>query len=440
MTGAAIARAEAVDGALNAIVTPTFTRARIRARSKPTGILAGVPTFVKDSEPVAGAPTRVGSRAIPATVAVASSPFVRQYLALGLNPLGTTTMPELGLTATTEPALGGPTHNPWDRRFSTGGSSGGSAALVAAGVVPIAHANDGGGSIRIPAACCGLVGLKPSRGRVRSRAVPPVFPIDLVVQGVVSRTVRDTSAFLRGAELHDVATGRRHDLPPIGEVTGPAAARLRIGLVVDSNQEVEIDPWVVAETERVGALCEGLGHRVAPIPCPFPADVGDRFLTLWAYAPFLVRHLGRGVFGSGFDADHLEPWTRYLATYFRRRIHRAPATFRRLARYRQEYRALFRELDVILSPTLARPTPELGVLSTDLPGDEHYRRVAELVPYTPFLNLAGAPGASLPLARSESQMPIGIHLAADVGAERTLLELAFELESAQPWPSVADPF
>ena len=184
---AAIARAERVNPALNAIATPLFDSARRHAEQPRSGVFSGVPSFIKDTDAVAGSPVLFGSRGLPRKPAQKSSPFVRQFLSLGVINLGKTTTPEFGLTGTTEPLVHGPTHNPWKLGFSPGGSSGGSAALVAAGVVPIAHANDGGGSIRIPASCCGVVGLKPSRGRLAAMEGSELFPVKITQQGMVSR-------------------------------------------------------------------------------------------------------------------------------------------------------------------------------------------------------------------------------------------------------------
>jgi amidase len=211
---AAIARAQSVNPALNAIATETFAQARSQPNEPKAGLLAGVPSFIKDTDHVKGVPTLMGTRALPNKPADVSSNFVEQFLSVGLVSLGKSTLPEFGLTATTESAATGSTHNPWNPEYSTGGSSGGSAALVAAGVVPLAHGNDGGGSIRVPAACCGLVGLKPSRSRLADTAGAKKMPINIVCHGVISRSVRDTAAFYAEVEKHY----RNTDLPEIGLV------------------------------------------------------------------------------------------------------------------------------------------------------------------------------------------------------------------------------
>ncbi len=431
---AALARADNVNGEINAIVTPTADRAKNMAAAGTTGVFAGVPTYIKDTDAIEGVPNRFGSRAMPDTPAAESSPLVVQYESTGVIPLGSSTLPEFGLTATTEPLLTGATRNPWSLDHSTGGSSGGSAALVAAGVVPIAHANDGGGSIRIPAANCGLVGLKPTRERIRQTELPKIVPINIAVQGVVSRTVRDTAMFMHGAEQHF----RHGDLPPIGHVVDPLDRPLRIGMFTTDAEGVTFDSRSVAETERIGRLCESLGHRVQPIDNPFSPSFVDDFFVFWSLVPALMWRMGARAFGEGFDRDQLEPWTRYLAKYFNRHIHRLPGAVRRLRRFEADYRATFVDVDVLLSPTLGRPVPEIGYFDTTIPGDVHMARARSHVPITPFQNASGGPAISLPLATDDLGLPLGIHFGADHGREALLLELALQLEQASPWATLAD--
>ena len=383
---AAIARAEAVNGELNAIAEPAVERAREMASAGTTGVFAGVPTYIKDTDPVAGIPNRMGSRATPSGPADESSPFVVQYESTGVISLGQSTLPEFGLTATTEPLLTGVTRNPWSLDHSTGGSSGGSAALVAAGVVPIAHANDGGGSIRIPAANCGLVGLKPTRGRIRQTDLPKVIPVDIVAQGVVSRTVRDTAMFLRGAEQHY----ENPDLPGIGHVTEALDEKLRVGMITADAEGVIFDSRSVSETERVGRLLESLGHRVEPIDHPFPAWFIDAFLVYWGLFPALLWRMGKRAIGQDFDREQLEPWTKHLIKHFNRNVASVPRAVRRLKRFEEEYRAVFADYDVLLSPTLGRPVPEIGYFDPSIAGDVHMARVISHVPITPMQNAGGA--------------------------------------------------
>jgi amidase len=228
---AAIARAERVAPPLNAIAAERFAQARSEAERLPGGRFAGVPTFIKDNTNFTGLTTNHGSAAVRSQPAAKMGVYAEQYMAQGFICLGKSSLPEFGLSATTEFADGGATHNPWHTDYSCGASSGGSAAMVAAGVVPIAHANDGGGSIRIPAACCGLIGLKPSRGRHVTPEAAQSLPINIISEGVVTRSVRDTATFHAEAEKYY----RNPKLPPLGLVEGPGARRLRIGVVVDSG-------------------------------------------------------------------------------------------------------------------------------------------------------------------------------------------------------------
>lgn len=431
---AALARAEMVDDDINAIAEPIGERARERAAAGTSGVFAGVPTYVKDTDPIEGVPNRLGSRAMPDTPATESSPFVVQYESTGVIPLGTSTLPEFGLLPTTEPILTGITRNPWSLDHSPGGSSGGSAALVAAGVVPIAHANDGGGSIRIPAANCGLVGLKPTRDRIRQIELPRAIPINIGVQGVVSRTVRDTAMFMYGAEQHYLHPG----LPSIGHVETPLDRSLRIGMFTTDLDGVTFDSRAVAETERVGRLCESLGHRVEPTEHPASSWFIDAFLVNWALVPAVLWRFGKRAIGPDFDRDLLEPWTEHLVRHFGRNLARAPMAIRRLRRFEQEYRELFERFDVLLSPTLARPVPEIGYLDPSIDGEMLLARAIGHVQITPIQNVSGAPAISLPLATDGGDRPLGMHFAADLGHDALLLELALQLEAASPWPSLAD--
>lgn len=431
---ASIRRSEAVNGELNAVLEPTLDRARSMAAGDLAGVFAGVPTYIKDTDPIQGVPNRMGSRSMPDSPAPESSPFVVQYESTGVIALGTSTMPEFGLTGTTEPLLSGVTRNPWSLEHSTGGSSGGSAAMVAAGVVPIAHANDGGGSIRIPASCCGLVGLKPSRGRLLSTELPKVFPIDIVAQGVVSRTVRDTARFYEGAEQHFA----NPSLPAIGRVTEPMERPIRIGLVETDSEGVLFDSRSLSETARVAALCETLGHRVEVVDTPISAQFIDDFLLYWGLFPALLWRTGKRAFGNDFDRDQLEPWTRYLIKHFHRHVASLPGAVRRLRRLEHEYAAAFGDLDVLLSPTMGKPVHEIGYFDPSIPGEVHMARARSQFAVTPAHNVSGSPAISLPLGTDVDGLPLGIHFAADIGQEAMLLQLALQLEQASPWKRLGD--
>jgi amidase len=429
---AAIARARKVNPAINAIVTETFERARNQHETPETGLLAGVPSFIKDTDHVKGVPTLMGSRALPNKPADVSSSFVEQFLSVGLVSLGKSTLPEFGLTATTESLATGSTHNPWNLDYSTGGSSGGSAALVAAGVVPLAHGNDGGGSIRIPAACCGLVGLKPSRSRLADAEGTEKMPINIVCQGVISRSVRDTAAFFAAVEEHY----RNPDLPEIGLVQHPGKERLRIGLFTDTPNNTPSHTDSVETTVNAGKLCEDLGHNVERISCPFDMQVMDDFLIYWGLLAFYIYHFGRKLFATEFDKKKLESWTLGLSRFFKKNLLKTPFIIRSLKKFSYQYENIFSDYDILLSPTLSHAPPKIGYLGPEVSFETHFERVRQYAAFTPPQNTAGAPAISLPLGFCRNGLPIGIQFAAAYGQEKRLLELAFELEEARPWPLV----
>lgn len=431
---AAIARAEASQPHLNAVACADYERARERAASTDLdGVFAGVPTFVKGVTAVAGLPNRFGSRAVPDTPASESSPTVKQLESTGVVTLGLSTTPEFALMGTVEPALTGITRNPWSHVHSTGGSSGGSAALVASGVVPVAHGTDGSGSIRIPASCCGLVGLKPSRGRILKEPLPKVLPIDFAVDGVLSRTVRDTAAFMFGAERYQAPP----DLAPVGHVTTPIDRPLRIGVITERSDGVLLDSATLPEVTRIASSLEDLGHHVEEIANPFSAQLDRDFVILWSLIGFAFWYGGKRIIGPGWDRDLLEPWTKWLVRNFRRRTASAPAAFRRLRRFVEEYPSVYERHDVLLSPTLGGPVHRIGYLATDQPGEQLLARALAQFATTPIHNAGGGPAISLPLATDGDGLPMGMHFAANVGEEAMLLGLALQLEQAHPWSTLA---
>lgn len=432
---AAIRRCEEVNPILNAVVTPCFERALERADEAPDGAFAGVPTFIKDTDDAPGTPTRFGSLAVPPRVKERASPFVKQFLSTGLISLGKTTLPEFGLTATTESLLSGPTRNPWNPGYSTSGSSGGSAALVAAGVVPIAHGNDGGGSIRNPAACCGLVGLKPTRGRLVSMEGVERMPIAIVHQGVLTRTVRDTARFYASAERY----WRNPNLPPIGLVDAPGARRLRMGIYTEAIKGSPCHPETADAVMKAGALCESLGHSVEPLPNHFDGRFASDFLVFWGLMAYSIACFGRCMIGRGFDSSKLDPWTRGCVKLFTRNALKTPMVIRRLKRLGAAFNEIFQTYDVLVSPTVGHPPPPLGYLAPDVPFNEALERIMKFSSFTPIHNISGTPAISLPMGMNSEGLPIGVMFAAGWGRERTLLELAFELEDAQPWPILKKP-
>ncbi len=429
---AAIARAERVNPALNAIQHPDFDRGLAAAGHPASGVFGGVPTFVKDNTDFAGLPSDQGSLAVKARAAVAHAPFTEQFLSAGFTVLGKSTMPEFGFNATTEYATLSPTRNPWNTGYSAGASSGGAAALVASGVVPIAHANDGGGSIRIPAAACGLVGLKPTRGRVVPAADSAKLPVDIISNGVVTRTVRDTAHFMAATQAYLPAP----HLKPLGLVEGPSDRRLRVGLIIDSvtgtPTDEETRKAVLATTDLLGSL----GHEVVEVDLPVDPSFSEDFKHYWGLLAFSTQHFGRRIMSPDFDKTLTDPLTRGLARRFIRQAWRTPGAIRGLKRSELRYRAAFADIDVIVSPTLGHATPELGYLSPAVEFPVMFERLIQYAAFTPLNNAAGGPAISLPLGRSSADMPIGVHFSADHGDEQTLLELAYELEAAQPFAQI----
>ncbi|MER5307797.1 amidase [Streptomyces sp. NPDC002773] len=398
------------------------------------GAFAGVPTFVKDNTDYLGLPTGHGSAAFTPRVARRHAPFTRQFLSSGVTVLGKTRLPEFGFSPATEYEGAEPVRNPWNTDYSAGGSSGGSAALVAAGAVPIAHANDGGGSIRIPAACCGLVGLKPTRGRVVTNAQSRQLPLDIVSDGVVSRSVRDTAAFLAAAETH----WRNPKLPPLGLVEGPSDRRLRIGFLLDSPNGVPADTATRAAVTETAATLERLGHTVEPVELTLDPRFTEDFLTYWGMLSFLLGATGRS-FGADFDRRRMDGLSRGLREEYLRSWRRTPGVLRRLRRTREAYAAAFRGLDLVLTPVLAHTTPEIGHLSPTVPYRDLIERILAYVAFTPVNNVVGTPSVSVPAARAtEAGLPIGVMFSGRPGSERTLLEVAFALEADRPFRRVQD--
>ncbi|MFJ7156492.1 amidase [Streptomyces sp. NPDC101118] len=398
------------------------------------GAFAGVPTFVKDNTDYQGLPTGHGSAAFTPRTARRHAPFARQFLSSGVTVLGKTRLPEFGFSPTTEYEGAEPVRNPWHTGHSAGGSSGGSAALVAAGAVPIAHANDGGGSIRIPAACCGLVGLKPTRGRVVRNAQSRQLPLDIVSDGIVSRSVRDSAAWLAAAETH----WRDPKLPPLGLVEGPSDRPLRIGFLVDSPNGVKADATTRAAVTETAATLEGLGHRVEPVELAVDPRFTDDFLTYWGLLSFLIGATGR-TFGPDFDRHRMDGLSRGLREEYLRHWRGTPGVLRRLKRTREAYAAAFRGLDLVLSPVLAHTTPEIGRLSPAVPYRELVERILAYVAFTPLNNVVGTPSVSVPAARATADgLPVGVMFSGRPGSERLLLEVAFALEADRPFRRIQD--
>jgi amidase len=432
---AAVARAEAVASSLGAMVTTDFDRALdgpFDVGERPFG---GVPTFIKDSTDVAGLPTRQGSDALRrARPATRTEMVAQQMFDMGMVGLGKSTLPEFGFTPSTEFPDAPPTRNPWNPTRTPGGSSGGSAALVAAGVVPIAHGADGGGSIRVPAACCGLVGLKASRGRLVPSAETKHLPVAIVVDGVLSRSVRDTARYYAEAERRY----RNSRLPPVGEVDEPLSRRLDVGVVWEHPTGTPLDePTRRALDDTVGLL-ESLGHRVRSIPAPIGPEFPEDFKHYWSMLAFAVRAAGGRLYDPSFTRAELSGLTDGLAARFRHNVLRTPGAIRRLRRTAAEAAELFAGLDVMLSPTVTTVPPLLGHLGMDLPFDVLFPRMEDWIGFTPIANASGAPSISLPLGHDDDTgTPVGVMFGAGLGEEALLLALALELEQAAPWTTLA---
>jgi amidase len=434
-----IARIEALDPTLNAVIGTRFEAALAEVdRGLPDGPLRGVPTLVKSlAADVAGLPTTGGSRLFADTVAVRDSELVRRYRQAGMVVLGTTNTPELGKSGSTEPVLHGPTRNPWDTTRSPGGSSGGSAAAVAAGLVPVAHGNDGGGSLRIPAAMCGLFGLKPSRGRTPGAPYDTALANPNSVHHVLSTTVRDSALLLDLTSAPSAGAAYAAPTEPLGFLgrmqAGPG--RLRVGVATTVPDGPDTDPECVAAVHRAADLLTALGHDVVETELRYRSGevltCAGRVMgaNLLASVDDRLAALGRTL-----RDDDLEPFTRSMydryAALTAADLVRALEGFERIGR---EMGRMYDVVDVVLTPTLARTTPELGVLDTTRP--DVMRVQGPLISaYTAICNVTGAPAMSVPFGTDEAGMPIGVQVIADLGGEGLLLALAAQLEQAAPWP------
>jgi amidase len=425
----AIERAKEIDKQLNAIVTPCFTHAIENSTKTSSGIFAGVPTFIKDLNDVKGIPSYKGSAAFKTKPAAKNDKIVDQILAItGSIILGKTSTSEFGLLPCGETLQHGETRNPWNTAHSTGGSSAGSAALVAAGVVPFAHASDGGGSIRIPASCCGLVGLKPSRGR-NIMSISEVAPIDIAQDGIVSRTVRDSARYIAGLEKYH----HNSKLNPIGLIEYAGKKRLKIGMFTHSPTGVDSHADVVDTVLNTGKMLEALGHHVEYINNPFEHKVTRDFLVYWsflAFGTFITEYMS-----NGLSFNHLKTakFTKELGTIFPLLSLRAFSSIKHLKNHTHEYHTILNEYDLLLSPTLSHPAPKIGHFGTDVDSLEIIMKLNAYVNFTTTQNITGAPAISLPLGISKDGLPIGVQLASKVGDEKTLLEVAFELEASNPF-------
>jgi amidase len=436
VVAAAIARAELIDPVLAVVVTSDFDRALVRADKGVVGPFGGVPTFIKDNEDVEGLPTRQGSAALAcAPAAKRTAPVAAQMLDMGMVCLGKSSLPEFGFIPSAEfPDDTAPTRNPWNPDHTAGGSSSGSAALVASGVVPVAHGVDGGGSIRLPAACCGLVGLKPSRGRLAVSPDAKFLPVDILGEGLLTRTVRDTAMYLFEAE-------RRYanpKLPLVGLVQNGTDRKLRIALVADSPNGRPVDAPTAAALAGAAALLESLGHTVEPVTLPGLDEFEADFKHYWAALAFAVSIAGPQLYGKAFDKSQLSDLTLGLARMFKKNLRRSPGAVRRLRASTKIQDQVYRSFDLVMSPVANAVAPSIGQLSMKLPFDELFPRVEDWVGFTPLANATGEPSISLPLGHDEAtNLPVGVMFTSAVGSDRLLLELALDLEAVSPFRLIA---
>ncbi|WP_110206805.1 amidase [Nocardioides daejeonensis] len=443
LTEAAIARIEAENPRLNAVVATRFEEALAEVDAGlPDGPLTGVPVLIKDlSMQVAGLPNTNGSRLFADNVAQQDAELVARYKRAGMVVLGTTNTPEFGLNPSTEPLLFGATHNPRNLGRSAGGSSGGSAAAVAAGMVPVAHASDGGGSIRIPASMNGLVGLKPSRGRVTPYPRPSLLSGPASCHHVVTTSVRDTAVMLDISSpwIPGTVIGLPQPSVPFATSAGTPPRPLRIAVATslgEGNPETQAD--IVAVVEATAALCESLGHTVVPVPAPHdPSTLGGEAAPLMGVAFTAMVQARLAELGRELADDDLEPFTRLLFEHYSK----LPATALAAAlsasqRVGWEVGRLFNDYDLLLTPTLAASPPELGMLDpTNI--EVMYAKAGVYAAWTAVFNATGMPAISLPMGTDELGLPVGVQFAADLGQEALLLSLAGQLETAQPWQRLA---
>jgi amidase len=428
----AIERAKESDTQLNAIVYSDYDRALEESENYMTGIFSGVPTFIKDLNDVYGMPTLKGSRGFKIKNAKKNDKIVDQLLKLtGSVILGKSSTSEFGLLPCGETLQHGETRNPWNTDHSTGGSSAGAAALVASGVVPFAHASDGGGSIRIPASCCGLVGLKPTRGRnITSRTA--IVPVNIAEDGMVSRSVRDTANYYAGLEKYY----SNPSLPAIGLVTHPGKKRLSIGMFTKSSAGMDSHGDVSDATLEAGKLCEQLGHHVSYIDNPFSHSVTRDFLVYWSFLSFGSMLSEYATNGFSFNQVKTAKFTKQIGSVFPLLSFRAARSIRNLKNHAEDYNKLFEQYDILLSPTLSHPAPPIGHFGTEVDTLEVIMKLNSYVNFTTTQNITGAPAISLPLGMSRDGLPIGVQFAALPGQERMLLELAFEIEEAKHFAMV----
>ena len=436
----AIARIEERNPKINAVIATMYDQARVAAQGEiPPGPFAGVPFLVKDLlAAVKGFPLTGASRFMKDFVPDQDSELVQRHRLAGLIILGKTNTPEFGIQPTTEPLLFGPSRNPWDLNRTTGGSSGGSAAAVAARMVPMAHGNDGGGSIRIPASCCGLFGLKPTRAR---NSMAPYFGdilSGLVAEHALTRSVRDSAALLDATAGY--VTGDPYSAPPpprpyLKEV-GTPPGKLRIAFTAQTVLQGKVEPDCLQALQNTVRLLEGLGHQVEEATLDLASDeLVPAFLTAWTIGVASAVENSKALLGRMPKEDDLEPLTRTL--WEQGRLHLGVSYLQAIGAFQSNTRRVaqqFETYDLWLTPTLAKPPLPLGSLNFN-PDDPMggFMAGANFSPFTALCNVTGQPAMSVPLFWNEAGLPIGSHLIGRYGDEGTLFRLAAQLEEASPW-------
>ena len=446
---AALARIEALNPTLNAVIIDRSQRARAEAAGPlPDGPFRGVPFLLKDAVAhSAGDPYHCGMQVLKDAgwVEPADTWLVQRFRAAGFVIAGKTNTPELASSVTTEPLAYGPTRNPWDPGRSTGGSSGGSAAAVASGMVPVAHGNDMGGSIRVPSSMCGLVGLKPSRGRGTLGPDFGEYWAMTTHEHVLTRSVRDTAAILDavgGPGVGDPYTAPAPTRPFRSEV-GADPGRLRVGVrTAGTGDGGESHADGRAAVDATAALLESLGHHVeaASLPALDAPGYGDAIAVM--FPVFIAGELARWShkLGRALEPSVLEPWNAMLAeagratsaTAYVHAIEASQAWARGVAAWWEDH-------DVLLTPMVAAPTPELGFLAPGVDPGEAFGRMGSLATFSMPFNVTGQPAISLPLHHGADGLPIGVQLVAGYGREDVLIRVAGQLEAACPWAARRPP-
>ena len=428
LTQAAVNRSIGANTQINAVAFETYDDALVHAETPPQGSFGGVPTFIKDLLNWKGVQTQFGSRAFKGYIAPVDAPFAGSWREAGVISLGKSTTPEMGLISSTEPLVTGATRNPYDLSRIPGGSSGGAAALVAARVVPFAHASDGGGSIRIPAACCGLFGLKPSRGALVGNDDSGRGTINISVNHAVTLSVRDSAALFAAAE---VAEG---GLPKTGFVEGPSSQRLRIAYAPAPTNGATLDDATRDGLDRTAQLCRDLGHEVVDYALPVDGEeFGDRFLMYWAAGAAAFAQNASEFSGKPIGPDIVEPWTLGLAGQFMQRQDEMGDVVAYLQAFESVYHSWFEDFDVLLTPTVSTVAPKIGEQAPDGDFDSVMSHVLNFAAFTSPMNVAGSASMSVPVQWSDDGLPVGSMFSGKRGDDGLLLALAYELEAAQPW-------